>query len=242
MPVADAMRAAHRGMIRELVHEAVRREGWKKLDTLRYMGDKTTEFYCTKVDVLHDLFPDARYLSMVRDGRDVVVSDFFLLFRAGKFDDLPAEGREHAHRAHQYHVLGKGSPTPLFCEATLRHFLNEWLESISGGERARELYANRFRQIRYEDLVADTPGTMRALYRWLGVDAADAIIDRVIEQSSFERNSGGRKRGEADNTAEWRKGISGDWKNYFTEDDKAIVKSAVGTLLMELGYERDMSW
>jgi hypothetical protein len=242
MPIAEAIRAAHRGMVRELVLEAVRREGWKQVEKLRYMGDKTTQYYCTKVDVLHELFPDGRYIGMVRDGRDVVVSDFFLMCRDGKFDDLPESAREHARKAQQFHVLGKGEPTALFCEGSLRWFLDQWMRSIAGGERARELFGARYRQVRYEDVVADTAGTMRDVYAWLGVEASDALIERVIEQTAFEKLSGGRKRGEGDNRAEWRKGVAGDWVNYLTEDDKALVKSVAGTLLMELGYTRDMSW
>jgi hypothetical protein len=36
--------------------------------------------------------------------------------------------------------------------------------------------------------------------------------------------------------------VAGDWKNAFTERDKAIFKETAGELLVELGYAKDMSW
>jgi hypothetical protein len=34
----------------------------------------------------------------------------------------------------------------------------------------------------------------------------------------------------------------GDWKNYFTIQNKNICKEICGKLLVELGYEENMDW
>ena len=39
-----------------------------------------------------------------------------------------------------------------------------------------------------------------------------------------------------------RKGVSGDWREVFTERDKRIFKEEAGELLVELGYEDDLGW
>jgi hypothetical protein len=39
-----------------------------------------------------------------------------------------------------------------------------------------------------------------------------------------------------------RKGIAGDWRNVFTEEDKRIFKREAGWLLVDLGYEKDVNW
>jgi hypothetical protein len=55
----------------------------------------------------------------------------------------------------------------------------------------------------------------------------------------------GRERGQENYTLDHgkhRKGIAGDWKNVFTERDKAVFKEAAGNLLIELGYEKDDNW
>jgi hypothetical protein len=40
----------------------------------------------------------------------------------------------------------------------------------------------------------------------------------------------------------FRKGIAGDWKNYFTPELKETYKESIGKFLIEFGYERDLSW
>jgi hypothetical protein len=45
------------------------------------------------------------------------------------------------------------------------------------------------------------------------------------------------------NTMSFRKGIIGDWKNYFTEEIKKIfIERGGGDVLIELGYETDYNW
>jgi hypothetical protein len=53
--------------------------------------------------------------------------------------------------------------------------------------------------------------------------------------------AGGRKRGQ-EATSFFRKGIAGDWKNVFTEQDKRDFKTVAGDLLIEIGYEKDKNW
>lgn len=238
-------RAMLRGMIREVVKQCVLAEGWKDYSRLRWMGDKTTTHYCTKVELLHELFPDARFVYMLRDGRDVVVSDMFLAFRddevSATWGMTPAQIRDVA-RAREYHFLRRGSPAPLFTPDTMRYFAGNWVKCVTGGLRARDLYQDRFFEVRYERMVADPEAMVRGLYTWLGAGFDDAFIAHVIEQNRFEVFSGGRKRGQVDPRAEWRRGVSGDWVNYFTEEDKHLFKQIAGGLLVELGYENNLTW
>lgn len=40
----------------------------------------------------------------------------------------------------------------------------------------------------------------------------------------------------------FRKGIIGDWKNYFTEEHKQTFKEKYGEILICIGYENDLNW
>ncbi|HNB60659.1 MAG TPA: sulfotransferase [Phycisphaerales bacterium] len=238
-------RAIQRGMIREVVKQSVLAEGWKDITKLKWMGDKTTTHYCTKVEYLYDLFPDARFLYMQRDGRDVVVSDMFLMFRNGMLgadDDLTLEQARDIERARKFHLEKKGPPVPLFTPETMRYLAGNWVECVSGGLKAKSLYKDRFYCVRYEDMVADPVACVRNLLSWLEVETTDDFVHGIVEECRFEKFSEGRPRGEADPKAEWRKGIIGDWRNYFTEDDKAMFKRMAGGLLVELGYAKDLNW
>ena len=39
-----------------------------------------------------------------------------------------------------------------------------------------------------------------------------------------------------------RKGIVGDWKNYFNKEAREIFNHYAGDQLIKLGYEKDRSW
>lgn len=253
----EAARLMQQAMLRTLYQQATVREGWKDWSKLRWCGDKTTNFYNIAADILADIFPGtppppgsplshARFLSMVRDGRDTVVSNLFLVFREEGWKGLPVEARAHALKSFDYHARGLGKPVPLFDAPLLRFLIHEWIVTVAGAQRAAEHYGPHggFLEVRYEDLVAETGKQVRRVYEWLGVSetVSDARLEQVIDECKFENFSGGRKRGEADALAEWRKGIIGDWRNYFTEDDKRLFKAVAGGLLVELGYEKDLEW
>ncbi|NNC24922.1 hypothetical protein HKX41_12330, partial [Salinisphaera sp. USBA-960] len=79
-------------------------------------------------------------------------------------------------------------------------------------------------------------GEIEHLYRFLGARANPKLLERVVERTSFEKRSGGRKPGEEDRRSmAARKGIAGDWKNVFTDRDREIFKEEAGDLLIELG-------
>jgi len=69
--------------------------------------------------------------------------------------------------------------------------------------------------------------------------------DRILsinESLSFNKLARGRSRGEENNSSHYRKGIHGDWENYFNERLKKEFKERYGDLLVHLGYEKDRSW
>lgn len=68
------------------------------------------------------------------------------------------------------------------------------------------------------------------------------ILDQIIRNNSFERLSGGRKKGDANTNSHYRKGISGEWKKYFKEEHKDYFKKKYPELLQKLGYETDNKW
>lgn len=244
---ADIMR---RAMLLSLMREAARRDDWKQWPRLRWIGDKTTMFYSGRggenARLLHRLFPPprGRFLSMVRDGRDAVVSHLFLIFRERSFDRLPPDCSEHAIAACEYHAHGRGPAVPLFNAPLLRHLVLGWVDCIHGARRVAELFGpgGGFCEVRYEDLAEFPAPELARVFRWLGVNAEAGLVERIVHDNRFERASGGRARGQEEPLAEWRKGVVGDWRARFTDDDKRCFKAIAGSLLVELGYEQGMDW
>ena len=66
-------------------------------------------------------------------------------------------------------------------------------------------------------------------------------LSEIIQLTRFEAITG-RKPGEEDVSHHFRKGISGDWKKYFTSTIKKRFKSQYGDLLIRTKYENTLDW
>lgn len=68
------------------------------------------------------------------------------------------------------------------------------------------------------------------------------LIEEIIRKKSFERLSGGRKKGQENVNSHYRKGTPGDWRNHFSEGHKTAFKDKYNHVLVKLGYEKDDNW
>ena len=107
---------------------------------------------------------------------------------------------------------------------------------------AQRAYASQFDifTCSYESLLENGATTVAALLRFLGLPA-DGHIASMLQYSSISFMTG-RRSGQEDQGSFYRKGIRGDWRNHFSEEDKRQFKEIAGDLLIELGYERDTNW
>jgi hypothetical protein len=104
------------------------------------------------------------------------------------------------------------------------------------------LLGDNYCQVRYEDLLAEPVGEVMRLLEFLGADSDEEVARGCVEAASFEQLSGGRTQGEEASSSFYRKGIAGDWRNYFSEEDRRVFKEEAGELLIRLGYEDDLDW
>ncbi|MBX3362943.1 MAG: sulfotransferase [Phycisphaeraceae bacterium] len=235
----EVARVATRGAVEGVMRAAAAtaHEGKR----VRAIGDKTTFYYCDRVDALHRLFPDARFVHALRDGRDVAVSHCFYLFKfrsregPSQFEVLPAGAREHMERAYRFHALGEGERVALFCEESLRYFAGVWGACVRGAARASSLYKERFIEVRYERVLERTAEELARVLGFLGLDARDELVTQIVERHRFEARTK-RERGEADPLAKTRKGIAGDWRTYFSSEDERVWADASGEAKREAGY------
>lgn len=230
-----------RGMIEAVLREAVKRTKWKDPARIRAVGDKTTVHLLDNIELVHACFPAARLIHLVRDGRDVVVSDLFMRFATDSFEEFSPAGVIHARASCDYHAHGQGEPIDLLCPETLEPLARTWARVVVQATRARELFGERFMEIRYEDLL-EHPNRIGGLFDFLGVENDAKMVEQWVEATSFERQSGGRLRGQADPLSFVRKGVAGDWQRWFTPADRALFAEVAGAELIGLGYEGDTAW
>lgn len=224
--------AARRGMV-ESVMKLRARPG------ARMIGDKTPAKYMEHVEQLHEIFPDAKLVHIIRDGRDVAVSAMFHHFRAP--DRWAFDTEEEMNRAIAYWVRKEGDAVPLFAGPGLWAAAHEW--GLCAGKRveARKLFGDAYIEIRYEDMLLDPRREMTRVFGAMGVDARAEVVNDCVDRNQFEYLTG-RKPGEESRSEFIRKGVAGDWRNYFNENNKKLFKNVAGRWLIELGYEKDDNW
>ncbi len=96
--------------------------------------------------------------------------------------------------------------------------------------------ANTPRIFRYEDLSRDNAGFLKLLFQYLDVEMPDGEFTALVQRHTFKKHSGGREQGQEDQYAHSRKGVAGDWKNYFDDGVSEHFRSVTGDTLEILGY------
>ncbi|KAM3863092.1 amine sulfotransferase-like [Diretmus argenteus] len=117
--------------------------------------------------------------------------------------------------------------TPKSFEDFFQEFLDGNVYMGSWFEHVREYYTARDQMdilfLKYEDMLKDLRGEVVKLCAFLGKDLTDEAIDHVVEVSTFKNMKTIPKANYKDlvETKRYaketmRKGIAGDWKNFFT--------------------------
>ena len=208
----------------------------------RIVGDKSPQ-HTECLDEIYEIYPDARIVHIVRDGRDVAVSAMHHWWRLAKdqpegvFMLTPEELEiRDAYLRDREGFLASGRS--IFTEERLGQLAHRWSYRVGKARQdGTDLCGERYLEIRYEDLLRDTPETLRRVLELLRARRGDGVIEHCMRATSFERVSK-RRRGEEDPGSHFRKGIAGDWRGVFTERDREIYEELAGERLVEMGYEK----
>ena len=68
------------------------------------------------------------------------------------------------------------------------------------------------------------------------------VLLGYVFQNRYAKKAEGRKQGEEDVKSHYRKGVAGDWVNYFDEKHRRAFKEKYNDLLIKLGYETTSDW
>ena len=92
--------------------------------------------------------------------------------------------------------------------------------------------------VRYEELVAtENLALFQKLLTHCDIQIPADLLAELLHDNSFESLSGGRRRGEEDKKSSYRKGVHGDWRNYFNNKIQNRFAEATGDLLAVWRYE-----
>ena len=195
------------------------------------VGDKSPSYMLKPI---YDLFPQARIIHIIRDGRDVAVS---MAYHRSKEDErwMTYEmSRRLDDEIKNSQITGRQICLP---EDYLIRIANTWVSEVSTCRReGRQFFGNQYLEIRYEELNDKPEDVLKVVFNFLGASDSPKDISDCNKNSDFKILSGGRKKGEENVHSFFRKGISGDWKNVFRESDIEIYSRIAKDLIVELGY------
>jgi hypothetical protein len=165
---------------------------------------------------------------VIRDPRDLVVSSYFanryshvesqsVLKNRQKLSDLPIE-------------------EGILCMIDALEGLFKVLQSWA---KAKDLSQN-IKLIRYEDLTGDNQlSTFKVLFKHCDIAIPENLLIKLLEDYKFNKLSGGRNKGDEDYLSHYRKGVAGDWRNYFNDSIQQKFYESTGNLTSLLGYSVD---
>jgi hypothetical protein len=166
--------------------------------------------------LLDALFPHAKFVHMVRDGRDCAVSAWFHNMRTN-----PTELLKRHHTFEQF----------------VQHIAHGWKIIVAQGHQFCAARPDRCLTIRYSDLSLRPLETMTSAFRFLGVTADERIVARCVADGAFEKMSGGRMPGVEDRSSFMRMGQSGNWRQYLTPDANRAFLATAGDVMRLFGFD-----
>jgi Sulfotransferase family len=204
----------------------------------RIVGDKSpTVIGGLAVRRMHAIYPDARCVYLIRDGRDVAVSRLIQ-----RFIDQP-QHMTRADRGIKEDFARNPDPylnkeKSIFSETFLQDEARSWSRNLDEiTQQGSDLLQDSFTCLRYEDLLADPSQELASIWSFLGVDPEFPEAEaRIAEKMAYNPGADDQSRKESDMVSQLKRGTSGGWKDLFNARDQAVFSSIAGNTLKAWGY------
>jgi len=209
------------------------------------VGDKSPNSLLNgeAVHLMVKIYPDARLIFIVRDGRDAVVSHRFQAF-IDRPHHLSKAGQRLRDEFARNPVPFQNGQRSLFTPQELRQAAAGWVQNVVETDRAaRALLGESYLALRYEDLLAQPWQTMRRVWGFLGVNLAMDDLEKNLQHELGQNPDADWQQEKAAEIANaLSKGQRGTWRELFTPQDRQIFKEVAGEALITWRYEQDLEW
>lgn len=168
----------------------------------------------TALDFIFSYFPEATFIHVIRDGRDVAAS----------------------LRNHPKHFIVDGVALPSLINRPIEESVGRWLSDVEAGKRFRG--HPRYTEVRYEDLVERPEEVISSLLSVLDLPPDERLLSpdgrELVEVVHFLPSARAVEKINSESIGRWKKDIS--------KDEALYIEKMAGPLLRELKYTTDDSW
>jgi hypothetical protein len=177
--------------IRDLVDVAFIETLEPRLPDARYCIERTPG-HGSHLRLIHDVFPDARVIHIIRDGRGVARSLLSLDWGPN----------------------------------TMAEAAQEWRDAVVNGRAGGAAFGDRYREVFYEQLVADPRQELSQLLSWLDLETSEDAWNQMLLEAASEFN-----------VDPGSPGVHTDkWRQELTTSDISEFTRVAGSELAALGY------
>ncbi|MBM4218487.1 MAG: sulfotransferase [Gammaproteobacteria bacterium] len=170
----------------------------------------------SRIGEIYRCFAAARFVHVLRDGRDVACS----------------------LRTHPRHRIVEGKLVPTGTWKPIAGCARRWVRDLEG---SRRWWGDaRFHTVRYEDLVLNPRPVLERLMAFLGEDWDEGMLAHAHADSPFRDATRFAQNPEALGAVS--ASSIGRWQRDLDARDRRIFKRIAGPLLVELGYAQDERW
>lgn len=173
---------------------------------VKWVGDKTPANAQFMAEIARVL-PEARFIHIIRDGRDVALST-----------------KKHAERME------------LLEKFNFKAVAEKWGRYVTKARKFGKQFPKQYHELRYEDMNRDPEGELTKILKFLNVEASAKTVKKCCDEASFNKLSGGRKKGEEKLDSFFRKGVVGDWEKELAPQEIELFMKCNGKVLKELKY------
>ena len=168
--------------------------------------------------LIMEALPESRMILLVRDPRDVVASWLDATRKGGW------QTRRRGEDGRRAESLAETNPN-----AFVRRHAGAYLQHVGSARRAYDAHGGHKVVVRYEDLRADTLGTMKRMYSALGVPVDETRLAQAVEKHSWE-NIPEEEKGQG---KFYRKATPQAWREDLTRHQVKTVERITAPLLEE---------
>ena len=189
------------------------------------------------VHLLHDVYPDARLIFIVRDGRDAALSHRFQTFIDATHHMKKRDFKimDDYIRDSQPFLQGECS---VFTEKGIRRAAESWVHNVNTTSQAGiDLFGDRFQTLRYEDLLEHAWQQMQRIWSFLAADVSLPDLEKALAIELEQNPDADWQRQKAGEIAlTLQKGQRGSWRDMFTGRDRQVFHDIAGATLQTWGY------